>query len=162
MSVTITYKGQGGQKCRGWLSCRYISLRLAWLWLTHECKSCLLHRANGCGSRVNFASLDWDVTDGLRPPTTRHRGATSTGLKNWSECSEKHWTQWSRKNTHGQNQAPTSSAWRRTREECVTNRGGYSFSNREYFCTLKALFWVRLVPWAEALQTEWLNSTTQT
>ncbi len=42
------------------------------------------------------------------------------------------------------------------------NRRGYSFSTRDYLCTLKALFWARLVPWAEVWQTEWLNSTTQT
>lgn len=29
VSMTISYKGQGGQKCRGWLSCCYIFLRLA-------------------------------------------------------------------------------------------------------------------------------------
>lgn len=29
VSMTISYRGQGGQKCRGWLSCRYIFLRLA-------------------------------------------------------------------------------------------------------------------------------------
>lgn len=29
VSVTISYKGRGGQKCRGWLSCCYIFLRLA-------------------------------------------------------------------------------------------------------------------------------------
>lgn len=27
MSLTISYEGQAGQKCRGWLSCRYIFLR---------------------------------------------------------------------------------------------------------------------------------------
>lgn len=29
VSMTISYKGRGGQKCRGWLTRRYIFLRLA-------------------------------------------------------------------------------------------------------------------------------------
>lgn len=123
VSTTISYKGQGGQKCRGWLSCCYIFLRPAWLWFTLECKSCPLHRANGCGSRVNFASpLDKEVMDGLRPPTAWHSGATSSALKPWNDNAAKSIElNVGSKDTWRQNQAQN---WKRV---CKKNRGDYSF-----------------------------------
>lgn len=159
MSTTISYKGQGGQKCRGWLSCCYIFLRPAWLWFTLECKSCPLHRANGCGSRVNFASpLDKEVMDGLRPPTAWHSGATSSALKPWNDNAAKSIElNVGSKHTWRQNQAQN---WKRVCKKKTKKTGEIIFL--EYLCTLKALFWASLVPWAAVLQTEWLNSTTQT
>lgn len=79
--------------------------------------------ANGCGSRVNFASpLDKEVMDGLRPPTAWHSGATSSALKPWNDNAAKSIElNVGSKDTWRQNQAQN---WKRV---CKKNRGDYSF-----------------------------------
>lgn len=89
MSLTISYEGQAGQKCRGWLSCRYIFLRAKPDYGLHmSAKSCAARAERSeatwavCGSRVNFASPRTGTQrTGPGPPTARHGGTTSTALK---------------------------------------------------------------------------------
>lgn len=59
MSLTISYEGQAGQKCRGWLSCCYIFLRAKPDYGLHMSAKAAPREESKmavCGSRVNFAS----------------------------------------------------------------------------------------------------------
>lgn len=85
MSLTISYEGQAGQKCRGWLSCCYIFLRAKHDYGLHMSAKAapLEERAKWLWVSCELGlSLAEDVADGPGPPTARHGGTTSTALKN--------------------------------------------------------------------------------
>lgn len=74
-------------------------------------------------------SLDKDVMDGLRPPTTWHRGATSTALKPGEIMQQKHWTQWGSKNKKKAKLGADFHLMVKNWRGVCTNTGSYSFSN---------------------------------
>lgn len=140
VSVTISCNGQGGQKGRGLLlHLSQAGLIRAYTWAQKR------PAAENKWTQVSWEvrlSLDMGVMDGFRPPTTRPRGAPSTGPKANNEAAAKNKTNNNKKN-HAkqehwmwqQKQARGSSwwvqNWNRHTQEVIVLVTGNTFTHKE-------------------------------